>query len=62
MPKIVVFSIYILIEQEGVLSQQAAEVKAKEKWLYLTQRICIFPGRDALLSFLDKSIKRKGLD
>ena len=31
MPKIVVFSIYILIEQEGVLSQQAAEVKAKEK-------------------------------
>ena len=27
---------YLLIKQEGVLSQQAVEVKAKEKWLYLT--------------------------
>ena len=26
----------LLIKQEGVLSQQAVEIKAKEKWLYLT--------------------------
>ena len=50
-----------MIEQEGVLSQQAVEIKAKEKWLYLNKRICIFPGRVALISFIDKSIKRKGL-
>ena len=51
-----------MIKREGVLSQQAVETKAKVKWLYLTYRICIFPGRVALLLFLDKSIKRKGLD
>ena len=26
----------VMIKQEGVLSQQAVEIKAKEKWLYLT--------------------------
>ena len=26
----------VIIKQEGVLSQQAVEIKAKEKWLYLT--------------------------
>ena len=57
----------LLIKQERVLSQEAVKIKANEKWLYLTLRICIFPGnnRVALLSsvsFLDKSIKRKGLD